>query len=62
MEEEVRSILRSALGVNDNDSENLAESIGKLFKPLGGIELKLPKRGPMREPPTFEKKPKRNRK
>ena len=33
---------------------NLAESIRARFAPLGGVELELPPREPMREPPDFE--------
>lgn len=33
---------------------NLAEAIRAHFAPLGGIELELPPREPMREPPDFE--------
>ena len=33
---------------------NLAEAIRARFAPLGGIELELPPREPMREPPNFE--------
>ena len=33
---------------------NLAEAIRARFAPLGGIELELPPREPMREPPDFE--------
>jgi hypothetical protein len=32
---------------------NLAESIRQRFAAFGGVELKLPKRGPEREPPKF---------
>ena len=33
---------------------NLAEAIRAHFAPLGGVELEIPPRGPMREPPDFE--------
>ena len=33
---------------------NLAEAIRARFAPLGGVELELPPREPMREPPDFE--------
>ena len=32
---------------------DLAEAIRRRFAPLGGVELELPPRPPMREPPTF---------
>ena len=28
--------------------------IHELFKPFGGVELELPPREPMRDPPTFD--------
>lgn len=54
MEEEAREILRASL--NDaapQPPENLAEAIRKRFAPFGGVELELPEREPMREPPDF---------
>ncbi len=54
MEEEAREILRASLNEPDaQPPENLAEAIRKLFAPFGGVELELPKREPMREPPDF---------
>jgi hypothetical protein len=32
----------------------LAEMIRRRFEPLGGVELELPVRGPIPEPPDFE--------
>ena len=41
--------------VDENDPPaNLAEAIRARFAPLGGLELELPPRGPMRDPPDFE--------
>jgi plasmid stability protein len=54
MEEEVRQILRAALSEETQEPQNLAESIRALFAPLGGVELELPPRTPMREPPRFD--------
>jgi plasmid stability protein len=51
MEDEARNILRSALSEKAATPRNLAEAIGSRFRPLGGIELGLPQREPMREPP-----------
>jgi antitoxin FitA len=51
MEDEARNILRSALTERPTTPRNLAEAIGMRFRPLGGIELRLPEREPMREPP-----------
>lgn len=38
----------------DSPPANLAEAIRARFAPLGGLELELPPRGPMRDPPDFE--------
>jgi len=51
MEDEARNILRSALAKDATASRNLAQAIRKRFEPLGGVELELPMREPMREPP-----------
>ncbi|HET9086243.1 MAG TPA: hypothetical protein VFN53_01850 [Acidobacteriaceae bacterium] len=54
MEEEAREILRASLnGPAAQPPENLAEAIRKRFAPFGGVELELPEREPMREPPDF---------
>ena len=52
MEEEVRVILRVALA-NNNPRVKLAQSIRARFKPLGGVELDIPPREPMRDPPEL---------
>ena len=54
MEEEVRLILREAVGRKANPEKGLGTAIHELFKPLGGVELELPSREPMREPPKFD--------
>ena len=54
VEEEARNILRAALGQKTVPVKYLGTAIHKLFKPLGGVELLLPKREPMREPPRFD--------
>jgi plasmid stability protein len=51
MEDEARNILRSALAEDGGAAGNLAEAIRRRFEPLGGVELALPAREPMREPP-----------
>ena len=53
MEEEVRLILRDAVG-RKSTSGNLAEAIRARIAPLGGVDLELPPREPAREPPTFD--------
>lgn len=35
-------------------SRGLGTEIHELFKPLGGVELDIPPRAPLREPPTFD--------
>jgi len=54
MEEEARLILRAAVGRAAVPEKGLGTAIHELFKPFGGVELELPPRGPMREPPSFD--------
>ena len=54
MEEEVRLILCAAVGHEPVPAKGLGTAIHELFKPLGGVELELPHREPMREPPHFD--------
>lgn len=51
MEDEVRHILRAALADEKEASHDLAQAIRLRFQPLGGVELALPAREAMREPP-----------
>ena len=51
MEEEARTLLRAALTEDTGAGGNLADAISARFRPLGGIQLRLPTRQPMREPP-----------
>jgi antitoxin FitA len=53
MEEEAREILKAGLKMGDGPTVNLAEAIRRHIVPLGGVELRLPKRGPVRHPPKF---------
>jgi plasmid stability protein len=53
MEEEAREILRIALSRTQPQQGNLAESIRQRFAALGGVELELPTRGPLRQPPDW---------
>ena len=53
MEEEAREILRSALTAASPVKGNLAEAIHRRFAALGGHELELPRRDPMRRAPEF---------
>ena len=54
MEAEARDILRTALNRQPAAPENLARAIRARFAPLGGVELDLPPRSPMRKPPRFD--------
>ncbi len=53
MEDEARDILRTALATERPTPPNLAEAIRRRFSALGGIQLTIPPREPMREPPDF---------
>ena len=54
MEEEARDILRMALHHRQPERENLASAIRARFAPLGGVELDIPTRSPLRKPPRFD--------
>ncbi len=53
MEEEVRLILRDAVGHRPS-TRNLASIIRSHFGPVNGVDLELPPREPGREPPSFD--------
>jgi len=53
MEEEAREILRSALLPGASREPNLAAAIRSRLAALGGVELELPRRRPIRKPPDF---------
>ena len=52
IEEEVRAILPESVAA-DTEPRDLAAFIRSCFAPLGGVELDLPSREPMREAPDF---------
>jgi len=54
MEEEARLILADAVGRKAAPAKGLGTALHQLFKPFGGVELELPPREPMREPPRFD--------
>ncbi len=53
MEDEARDILHTALAEGTTSRGNLADAMRRRFEPLRGVDLALPPRGPMREPPDF---------
>ena len=53
MEAEVRMILRDAVAADAASPGNLAAAIARRFQPFGGVDLELPPREPMREPPKL---------
>ena len=53
MEEEARLILREAVGRKPS-SRDLASIIRAHFGPSRGVDLELPSREPIREPPRFD--------
>ena len=54
MEQETREILYAALDEDTAPSKSLGTALHELFKPLGGVEIEVPPREPMREPPQFD--------
>jgi antitoxin FitA len=53
MEEEAREILRCGLAAEEPRAQNLAQAIRRHIEPLGGVELALPQRQPVRRPPAL---------
>lgn len=53
MEEEARRILADAVERRTAPANGLGTALHELFRPYGGVELELPPRDPMREPPRF---------
>ena len=59
MEAEARQILRDALdGTEDADADLAARIVGR-FRPLGGVELKIAPREPVRDPHELTKRVRR---
>jgi antitoxin FitA len=50
MEQEARELLETALVRMEGKSENLGDAIHRRFAALGGVDLKIPPRGPIRDP------------
>ena len=55
MEEEAREILKGALVSEGRRVHTLAQAIRRHIEPFGGVELKLPRRQPVRRPPPFSR-------
>ncbi|MCY4081447.1 MAG: hypothetical protein OXF54_14480 [Caldilineaceae bacterium] len=53
-DDEARVTLRTALYCQPQAQQDLAAAIRSRFAPLGGVELELPLRSPMRQPPRFD--------
>ena len=54
MEEEARVILRVAVANDAAPEIGLGTALCDLFSPFGGVELDLPPREYVREPPRFD--------
>jgi plasmid stability protein len=50
MEQEARELLEAGLAQAEPEPKNLGEAIRRRFAPLGGVHLKIPPRGPIRDP------------
>jgi len=50
MEQEARELLEEGLAQTEPKPENLGEIIHRRFAALGGVDLKIPPRGPIRDP------------
>jgi antitoxin FitA len=54
MEDEARQILRAALAGKAGGPANLFAAIRRRIAAFEGVDLEVPRREPMREPPRFE--------
>jgi antitoxin FitA len=50
MEQEAREILQSELSKTPQTGKDLVAAIRRRFAPLGGVDLEIPPRGPIRDP------------
>jgi plasmid stability protein len=55
MEDEARDILRAALFTQSSRARTLVDAIRARIEPLGGIELEIGPREPIREPIKLER-------
>lgn len=54
LEEEALAILHKALAVESDSGQSLVASIRTKVEPFGGVELDIPPREAIRQPPTFD--------
>ena len=50
MEQEAREILKCELSKAPESGKDLVKAIRDIFEPLGGVDLQIPPRGPIRDP------------
>jgi plasmid stability protein len=50
MEQEAREILKNELSKAPQTGKDLVREIRDIFEPLGGVDLQIPPRGPIRDP------------
>lgn len=50
MEQEARELLEAGLARTESQPEDLGAKIHRRFAALGGVDLKIPPRGPIRDP------------
>ncbi len=55
MEAEARDVLRAALSREEPSRGNLLEAIRRRFGKVGPVDLLIPPREPLREPPDFRR-------
>jgi plasmid stability protein len=55
MEEEARAVLREVLSQEESRPANLLDVISRRFQQVGPIELTIPPREPMRDPPDLDR-------
>jgi len=55
MEEEAREILKNALNKSNTPPVDLAASVRRRFAAIGGVELPVPAREPIRQAPDLRK-------
>jgi len=50
MEQEAREILQAELTKTQDPPKDIVKAIREIFEPLGGVDLDIPPRGPIRDP------------